>query len=468
MALQSAAPQAKSPPPRPEPGKGRAEKKPAAAPASIQDIIDSVLPSQDLSPANFWRLCERWPAKDSSSVYVYRLWPVIDRRKAGQRYKYIDVWGPEHKPPPSRDKLLKLHGSGQYMLKFTDKNRPRTAQEVAVMFLTLEETAYPAVINIEELVLEHPDNRSFVQSLKAQGLIERDDMDNTASTAIAELAETSREDRRALLDMASRLAERPASEEREANVIAKTAQAMKSVWEMLGTKTGDSDVVLKMLNSQVGLLAVKAFLERPSASSSLSELDNVLKLVDRLRDYGGGGNPADTRPGWIQFCDSKAGEILARWAVTSPAAGQLLRAVASGALPGLTGTLPAQSGVGGPTATGAPAAPPPAAAPGAAQQSPEAAMLQKFRALLPRLHEALRDPDTDGEDVAVAMRLWDPELYASLIATGQAGIVELLRQMPDVWPAIEPHRERLDQLLGEFFEYATAEPEPSGEGPKIQ
>ena len=124
---------------------------------------------KQLAPEQFFRAVREYPEKDGTCTYIYRVWPVIDKKLEDEKAKtYIDKVA----EPIDEAYLLKHWGSGDFSLKFTDENKPRGHTQVCQTLVHLWDPEIPPVIeDYAELVLEAPANRSFVKGLRARGIL---------------------------------------------------------------------------------------------------------------------------------------------------------------------------------------------------------------------------------------------------------------------------------------------------------
>lgn len=103
-------------------------------------------------------------------IYGYRWWPIIDKRIVDPSattniFKSVK--------PIDKDWLLKTWGTGSYNLKLND-TRKRKGQMVTECVVKFEEpyAEYPPVLDYGELVLDHRDNKGFVEWAIAHGKLE--------------------------------------------------------------------------------------------------------------------------------------------------------------------------------------------------------------------------------------------------------------------------------------------------------
>lgn len=107
------------------------------------------------------------------STYIYRTWPLIERQQVDPKaYSYIDC--PSGKF--TKEDILADHGSGEYKITINDLNKTVAGKggQIGTVFLTLNERDHPPKLILEELLIDHPKNRRYVDKLKAEGKLTND------------------------------------------------------------------------------------------------------------------------------------------------------------------------------------------------------------------------------------------------------------------------------------------------------
>jgi hypothetical protein len=105
-------------------------------------------------------------------VYVWRTFPIIDR-KMGDDLAPTNIGKMEEAPADPtewRQEMLHRFGSGNYKLMLKDEG---IGKAIAQTFVTdLNDPEYPPWIeNLEELVMDHPSNQSYIENLRQKGLL---------------------------------------------------------------------------------------------------------------------------------------------------------------------------------------------------------------------------------------------------------------------------------------------------------
>ena len=110
-------------------------------------------------------------------VYVYRNWPVTDRERTkhpitGKPIKNKAIEGPMAQCPDKLDDIYHWYGSGDYKIYLAD-GAFKPSKQIAKCYIegVRDFDDFPPVIDIEDLVLEDPKNRSYIEWRKRKGLI---------------------------------------------------------------------------------------------------------------------------------------------------------------------------------------------------------------------------------------------------------------------------------------------------------
>lgn len=387
------------------------------------------------SPEEFFRRIREAEDPSGLIVYVYRLWPVIDRSLAGVDYKHILAT-----PPPfTLDHLVKQCGSGKYRLILCDENLGKRSR-IAQTMVSINDPDWPPVVNPKELILEHPDNRGYVESLRMRGLLEDQAQGAPADTAAAVAVESLS---RTVQDLANRVAERPRedSSDRAFSLALRLAELLrpgKDPYELatqiaqLAKSGNDQAILLKTLLEQQTRLTELLVQQRANPLGELEQFERLLKLAERLTGKGGGG-------------ESWGLELVRSLPATLAAAADLARTVAA-----------AKAGQAVSSAPGAPIAPPGPAtvpAPTGNQVSMDRLIQVGQRAVV-----AFQKGAT-GDEFAHSLVMTEPDgeaIYEQLCSLGKAGIMGALRSLP-VWSELEPRTAQIEQFVDAFLQYGEDE-----------
>lgn len=123
-----------------------------------------------IETAKWWETVSAVPetAWGRYKVYLYRLWPKIDRKLSNpSNPNNIATF----EAPFDEGFLLRNHGSGKYELQLADLGRPENFRRVCRTVLDLQNADYPPVIELRELDLGYDGNRSYIAGLRMRGLL---------------------------------------------------------------------------------------------------------------------------------------------------------------------------------------------------------------------------------------------------------------------------------------------------------
>ena len=105
-------------------------------------------------------------------VYVWRTHPYIDKKALNPK-AYTNIGKMEKAPEPDEWIQAMLHrwGSGNYKLMLKDEGakKPRA---IAMTYVSVNDPDYPPWIeDLNELVMDHPNNQSFIENLRQKGIL---------------------------------------------------------------------------------------------------------------------------------------------------------------------------------------------------------------------------------------------------------------------------------------------------------
>lgn len=226
----------------------------------------------------FWRWIESLSQEDWNhiTIYCYRDWPIIDRtRDNPSAAKYIDKYGSRF----TKDVLIKgdgadriPHGSGKYSFIVNDANKAVGGKggQIGRAYVNVTEVDHPPIFRMEELISEHPSNRSIVDKLVAEGKLSPQGkiMQTQGGT-----------DNTALIALLTRMIEKQSSQPQQAPKDS-TAESISQMFvkandTMLGmvkdqAKSDDPDKLVKLIATLKELL--------PKAESGNEMLTLVVKM----------------------------------------------------------------------------------------------------------------------------------------------------------------------------------------------
>lgn len=401
-----------------------------AAESQGEQGFDFKKPFQHLKPESFWPFLQQYPSWEAGALYVYRIWPVIDRRLTGHKEKYIDVFA----EPITELDLLRKHGSGKYQIHFNDSNRPKNLANVATCKVEINDPMFDPVVPLEEVVEGADANKSYIDGLKARGKWRENPVSNTdGGQATAELAKT-------LNNMVDRVMDRPQPPQEP-------------------TRQDPFDIALKMVS----------MMPKPAPAADPMEL--ALKIADRMQ--AGMQAPAPQRREvdpleiYVKVADvieSRANRQSASTGGGTDWGGMLLGFV--NALPQLIqGFMMMRAMPPQPPPAGDPSGYPPAAAP--VVITPPVAPVQSANPDLPILFDELKpfllgaivQGQTGDEFASALVTFRGEDRYRQLASFGLDGLLAGLQNHADLWMMLSPYEEQVRTFIQEFLDYGKAEPE---------
>lgn len=203
--------------------------------------------------------------KDRITVYVYRMWPVINREKNSKK-KYIDKLG----EPITRDDMPHRYGDGDYAMFMTDGNR-----EICRMSMHGREgirNYAPPVIDLQDLVMDDPANASYIETLRSQGILPREKGDEEMATVAAMSEMTS-----GMVQMVGKVLEN-----KNSSATSEQAAASRSIELISAT----ASKVVDMVRDQAG----------GGGPQSIDMLDKAANIIERLTPKESGGGLRDVMP----------------------------------------------------------------------------------------------------------------------------------------------------------------------------
>src|SRR4051794_14971588 len=100
-------------------------------PVSVPDSVPPLKPNQWVTPEEFISISSVYGPRSGLCWYLYRVWPVIDRKlgpNGGDAKSYIAKL--TELPGDLPDWMLKTWGSGDYTCCLTDASKPRGHTQV--------------------------------------------------------------------------------------------------------------------------------------------------------------------------------------------------------------------------------------------------------------------------------------------------------------------------------------------------
>lgn len=445
------------------------------------------------------------------TVYLYRQWPYIDRHlpvtdPTIKVYNYIEKFVEKF----TEDDILYRHGSGKYKLTLCDTNRPKSS-EVCNSRLTIKDENFPPVVKFDELVIGHPDNKSFVDGLRARGLLPAEgkempaqSSDSATAQALASLLREAMQSMREkkpegaealvlqkVIDMMSKandksieMAMRQVKPEATTTEQIALFDRIAGLVEKMGNKPVADDGTKLMLNHVLEELRderkanhemmTELFKRRqPSEDEPRGFTKTVMeKLMERALDGLDGGGGGSGKFDWREMIPLAVDRLAPGINGLFGGLGFLMRRAAGGAAPPPPAGNPAQPEI-------------PAAIPGQPQGDPATMMLAEIAG---PLVQHLLDPEATGTDFALWFVRGNKQLngaysggygvraHSDVVTMGKEKLLGMAKMFPPLWAQIEPvGAERIDAFLDEFLAFDDEAyeppdddepPEPNAAGPQ--
>ncbi len=412
-----------------------------AANSQALEALDFNKSLQKLTPERFFRFIREYPAPDATSVYIYRLVPVIDRGLAGVEESNID----STTALVDEEYILRTHGSGKYHLKYSDGNKPRGLTEVAKTTVEVWDPNVDPILNPVELVVSAPGNDKWVRKYLAKGwTVENGKLIQPPSGSEAGvLAKT-------VSDLAERVAARPAASEAGNDVVRRALDVLtdRNRGDELETAFKIADRLRPQpdpTQTEVFKLVTELLTDRarPAETNPIIQLKETAAL---LREFGWSSRTSAAPPAGTSWADLVAA-LPGIFQHGSEFLGRLLALRAAGV------QAPAAAVPSNPNSPG----------------TPPAEVDMTLNALMSVGRDALEafQRGIDGDDFAHALVCRNragEELYATLVGMGKDGLLTAISMVPGLAEQIAPKRAEMEAWLDKFMSYGQ-DPEP-GEGQK--
>lgn len=412
---------------------------PAAEPKSIARSEVPAAPAQNDDQVNFFERLNQFSAEEwrSLKLYVYRIWPVIDRKENEHFLAKISQVCDE-------DYLLSTFGTGKYYLRLNDGR----GKSIASHTLSVYNPDFPPRVNPDEVVASDPQNERYFKTW-AKPKTDAPAGASPDSTAVAEFA-------RVAIEKASQGATRPVLDPQILSLWEKTngeRDALAHKLAEVGQKQPATSPLepVKMLRE---LLQTMRELQRPAeqAKTPVETVKEIAELVTIVRELAPPppAPVADSGPGLWSMVIQAAGPVVA----------QIVQALAM---------------------RGAQSSPPPIK-PGLCDVNPIAQtqgtasvpdpMLQFLPPEAAGFIEVGKDAieaierGISGDDFAHALVCRSragEAIYAQLSALGKEGILGALSSFPSLAEQIAPRQEAVAQWLDAFMSYGEEDNGPTVE-----
>ena len=205
-------------------------------------------------------------------VYVYRVWPIIDR-KDGQHFlaKVNEPFDPDY--------ILRNWGSGKYHLKLNNQQ----GKTLATTTISCHNPDFPPRVDPAEVVVSDPRNDQYFKVWAKRQEAEPESIRITDSSAVGQ----------AMQELGRIAREKPTVDKALADLYLETAKARDSLVEKIGSKQ-DSGVAdhLLALEKFLNLVERLQSKERPTQTvNQFATVEAILSLVEKLRPTEQARNP---------------------------------------------------------------------------------------------------------------------------------------------------------------------------------
>jgi hypothetical protein len=398
--------------------------------APTEQGFDFKKPFQQLKPESFWQFLQQYPNWEACAVYVYRLWPAIDRRLAGHKEKYIDVFS----EPITELDLLRKHGSGKYQIHFNDSNRPKNLVNVATCKVEINDPMFDPVVPLEEVVEGADANKSYIEGLKARGKWKEGPVPATENgQATAEMART-------LTNMVDRVMDRqaapPPPAPQDPFVIAMQMLKLVPPPPPPPDPTGQAMKLLEFIRAN----------EKPAqARDPLEVYAKVAEIIEARasRQAANPGNGTDWGGMVLGFLNAlpqlMQGFMMMKAMVPQPA--------------------PAMAGPDGPAPPPILPEPTPFHPTGVTMPVSNQDISTLFAEMKPFLVKAIVQGQAGDEFAAGLVTFQGEERYRQLASYGMDGLLGALKSHVELWMMLSSYEDQVRTFIQEFLDYGKAEPE---------
>jgi len=405
---------------------------------------------------------EGWQA--GYKVYVYRVWPVIDKKDNEHFLCKVTE-------PFDEDYLMRNFGSGKYYLRLNNQR----GETVASKTVALHNPAFPPAISPDEVVRTDPRNETYfkVWAPKEPAAATAPPSSSAAdSTAVQELSK--------LLNKALEQRERgSAADSAQSNL---TGSLVQWALDQTGRERENNDptkmaALLRELKSLLpsqqppdGLALIEKVLaiterlnpaSREAQQDPLDYVEKAVNLVEKLRPQPvASGASGDSQMGsWQEFFQPVLPSLIGALAPLVPAVAQMMLAKNGRPQQGpqvspVVAPVPAPAGA--PPADGQPQQQHTAQAPG--QDFAEMAANMS-----PLIFNAMAQPGRTGADLADSVvMLFGPLRYQQIAALGKETLLAFLQSHP-LWQQLGPLQARVPEFIEEFIAYQEPEDEEAAD-----
>lgn len=252
---------------------------------------------KDFQFFDYWREIPE-DVKPRMVVYIYRTFPLIDREKNG-KLNYIG----KHTDDYLRDKneLLRIYGSGEYKLimRSVDLNKP-----ICTCYTSVDDREFPPVVDIEDLIMDHPRNQSYIENLRARRILKpagemaRDKAEEEDNVAVVEavnkMADMAQEATQQAIGMAQRAVDAAEARSRQPSAATPppTIEASSEAMKIVSQAAQMGNALLSSAVTQAERLKAEI-----TGANPIEHLEKTFGLIERLmgKVHAGGGDAATVK-----------------------------------------------------------------------------------------------------------------------------------------------------------------------------
>ncbi|MCX6596629.1 MAG: hypothetical protein NTV70_09710 [Acidobacteria bacterium] len=393
-----------------------------------------------LPPDQFWALVEAYPNKEMLVFYLYRQWPIINRKQADPNNPK-NVAKYSYEGGDLRKLIHREFGSGEYGLKVVDPTKPTGQQRLAQTEWTFNDPDMPPQLDVEELTLGHPRNRSYEDGLRRQGKLKQE-VEEVADTATEQLG-----------SIANRALDELAAARKKPEPVASSDSSLLGIVQMLFTQQQQAaqQQTAMMMELFKSSRQVQAPAPPPAATSLAEQLALLRELREAAADFSGGS----ARPVKSTLMEHVISALAPSLPHVLAVLTRLGTAPAVGAAPVAAGQVPAAV---------------PEAAPVAMVNHPiegvEDVTMKMGLRFMEVGQQALKafERGRTGDQFAEALETMADDgaaVYEQLHSVGFDGIMQVVRTLP-AWSILAAREAEVQQFVREFLTYGEAAEEVAG------
>jgi hypothetical protein len=425
------------------------EQSPAEALSERESIPDAGDPE-------FFEQLQKLTAEDWQAghrVYIYRTWPVIDRR---DEHHYVA----KVSEPFDEDFLLRHYGSGKYYMRLNNRQGETINSKTA----SVHDPSFPPKVSPDEVVKGDPRNDTYFKVWPPAPPAEpAATPDNSALRELSRLATKVLEQRGttpgsdgqedALKTVLVKWALEQTTKERESNDPSRIASLLKELKSLLPQQVPDDLGTIDRV-----LSIIEKLTPRPAATEAADPIvyiEKILRVADKLRPPQPEAAPAPTGDGSnLAAIATIVHEVAGVLKDPVTIAAQVWAAKRNAAATGTVPMQPQRSPNQPPESRSGPQQP---ASPRTTESQPVINLANAITpVMLKWIHGDAPGAELGSEFAAWVADGWGTEDLKSLQAFGSAAIIDLYRQSP-VWPVLFPMEEKFRQFVGAFVAWTPAE-----------